>query len=154
MKHEIKEEETYQFYRFNAKMAFQIGCHAVKMIEENNLNVCIEIYAFSKTLFHYASDLSTVNNEEWIKKKRNSVLYFAHSTKFLNIKNNNDPTVLQKKYGLQLDQYCITMGGFPIRIKNCGVVGSICVSGMLPEQDHQFIIDLLDWYFHREQEVI
>lgn len=148
MKNTIAEEQRYQFDRFHAKIAFELGCHAVEVMRDNALDICIDIHAFNKTLFHYSSDGCAVNHEDWLKKKRNSVLYFSHSTKFLNIKNNNDPSVLATKYGLALDRYCITQGGFPIYVKGCGVVGSICVSGLLPEEDHQFIIDLLEWYFH------
>lgn len=154
MKNTSAEEQRYQFDRFNAKTAFEIGCHAVEVMNDNNLDMCIDIHAFDKTLFHYSSDRCSVNNEDWLKRKRNSVLYFSHSTKFLNIKNNNDPMILSTKYGLPLDRYCITMGGFPIYLKDCGVIGSICVSGLLPEEDHQFIINLLEWYFKANHKLL
>ena len=40
-------------------------------------------------------------------------------------------------------------GGFPLTIRNCGVVGSICVSGLEHTKDHQVIIDALNEYWEQ-----
>jgi uncharacterized protein (UPF0303 family) len=37
-------------------------------------------------------------------------------------------------------------GGYPVRVKNTGLVGSICVSGLKGEEDHQIIVDALRAY--------
>ena len=144
----LNEEIKYEFTHFNADTAYEIGKYCVEYSKIHNLSICIDIYAYSKQLFHYSSDACTRNNDDFLMKKRNAVLYFGHSTKFLSIKNKNDASVLQTKYGLELGEYCITMGGFPIKIKDSGIVGAICISGLNPEEDHELITIILDWYFN------
>lgn len=139
----LLEEQHYEFTSFNAETALKIGNYAISYCKEHQLEVCIDIYAYSKTLFHYCFDSCSMNNEEWIRKKRNAVLYFQHSTKFLTLKNNNDASLLQTKYGLSNHDYCITAGGFPIKVKNCGIVGAICISGLAPDEDHELLINIL-----------
>jgi uncharacterized protein (UPF0303 family) len=44
---------------------------------------------------------------------------------------------------LSRDDYAWGGGGYPILIKNTGVVGSIAVSGLSGDEDHQIIVDAL-----------
>lgn len=139
----LYEEQQYEFTTFNAETAFKIGNYAINYCKEQKIAVCIDIYAYSKTLFHFCFDECSMNNEEWIRKKRNAVLYFQHSTKFLALKNKNDASLLISKYGLSNHDYCITPGGFPIKLKGCGIIGAICISGLTPEEDHELLMKLL-----------
>lgn len=143
----LKEEFTYEFDHFDSDTALAIGQNCIQYAKEHHLSICLDIYAYSKVMFHYCSDGCSVNNEEFLRKKRNSVLYFGYSTKYLNLKNKNDASLIQTKYGLSLHDYCITPGGFPIRLKNSGLIGSICVSGLSPEEDHACVIEVINHYF-------
>ena len=57
---------------------------------------------------------------------------------------------LQKDYRLSPDKYAFHGGGFPIRLKSTGLIGTICVSGLPQEQDHQMIVDVLCKYLGKE----
>jgi len=37
-------------------------------------------------------------------------------------------------------------GGFPLTLRNCGVVGTICVSGLPHMQDHALVVEALKAY--------
>ena len=37
-------------------------------------------------------------------------------------------------------------GGFPLTVKNAGVIGTICVSGLPHLEDHKLIVDALEQY--------
>lgn len=140
------EEEKYEFIKFNSEDALRLGKYSIEYAKKNHLEICIDIYAYSKQLFHYCSDGCTLNNEQFLVKKRNSVLFFGHSTKFLYCKNNGNQEVLSQKYGLNTTNYTFTPGGFPIKIRDSGIVGAICVSGLEPEKDHNFVLMLMEWY--------
>ena len=147
MRDSLLLEEKYVFEKFNSEIAYTLGKIAIDLAKKSGKEICLEIYGYNKVLFSYCFDGCTVNNLDFLRKKRNSVLYFGHSTKYLNIKNNDDSHVLESKYGLSLSEYCITAGGFPIRIKECGIVGAICVSGLKPDEDHSMVLDILQEYF-------
>ena len=51
-------------------------------------------------------------------------------------------------YCLDKEDYAPAPGGFPISIKGTGCVGAICCGGMMPQQDHQFVVDVLREYLH------
>lgn len=146
MKLSLEEEKKYELKTFNSENARRIGEYAILYAKEHQLDICIDIYAYSKQLFHYCGDRCTPSNERFIKKKRNSVLFFGHSTKFLYRKNNGNQEVLSQKYGLNTTDYTLTPGGFPIKLKDSGIVGTICVSGLEPEEDHKLVLMLMEWY--------
>lgn len=143
MEKSLIEEQQFEFTSFNADTALKIGNYAISYCKKHQLAVCINIYAYSKTLFHFCFESCSMNNEEWVRKKRNAVLYFQHSTKFLALKNKDDASLLQTKYGLSNHDYCIVPGGFPIKLKGCGNVGAICISGLTPDEDHELLIKFL-----------
>ena len=43
-------------------------------------------------------------------------------------------------------EYACCGGGFPLTIKNCGVVGTICVSGLPHLLDHALVVEALKAY--------
>ena len=47
------------------------------------------------------------------------------------------------------DTYAACGGGFPIRLKEGAVIGSICVSGLPDWEDHQVIVETLEAYFQK-----
>lgn len=54
-----------------------------------------------------------------------------------------------KERRLDENKYLCMGGGFPIRIKNSAVVGTICVSAFKHFEDHQVIVDTLEKYFNQ-----
>ena len=140
MEQSLIEENRFQFANFDSSTALLIGNYIANYKTKNNSAICVDIFANGRQLFHYSSDGCTVDNDNWLRRKRNTVLHFNHSTKFINRKIKGDITLLQSKYGLEVRDYCAIEGGFPIIIKNTGVIGAICVSGMLPQEDHDLIL--------------
>ena len=139
----LKEEEEHTFTSFNAKLAFEIGKRIAEYAIENNKQVCVDIFAYGKTLFHFASDKCIPDNDNWLRRKRNTVLYFGHSSKFISYKLNSDASLIASKYGKEIKDFAVIPGGFPIIVEGCGLVGAICVSGMKPEEDHQLVLDAI-----------
>jgi uncharacterized protein (UPF0303 family) len=44
------------------------------------------------------------------------------------------------------NEYACCGGGFPLTVKNAGVIGTICVSGLPHMEDHKLIVDSLKQY--------
>ena len=64
----------------------------------------------------------------WINKKLNTVEAFDHSTFYT---------------GFSPKEFTIGGGGFPIFVKDVGVVGSLIISGLTDFEDHQLAYDSL-----------
>lgn len=139
----LEEEKQLTFKSFNAQKAFQIGEKIALEAIKQNRQVCVEIFINGKVVFHFASDLCIPDNDKWLKRKINTVLYFHHATKYMHFKLQGDATLLSNKYGLKNSEYAIVPGGFPIIVENAGCIGAIAVSGMLPEEDHECVVSAL-----------
>jgi len=143
----LAEEKRLTLTQFTSEDAFRIGSWITEKAIQEKLPIGVDIFAYGKTLFHFNSDLATPDNENWLRRKKNTVLHFHHSTKYFYIKVNGDQDLIQTKYGLSKTDHATIHGGFPLRLKEGGVVGAICVSGLKPEQDHDLVVEALVTYY-------
>jgi len=148
----LNEEARLILPHFSSKDAFLIGSKVAEKAIAENLPIAIDIYAYGKTLFHFNSDLATPDNDNWLRRKRNTVLHFQHSSKYLFLKVKGDQDQIETKYGLSKLDHARIHGGFPLRVKDAGMIGTICVSGLKPEEDHDLIIDTLHAYYNIPKE--
>lgn len=145
----MSKEKMIVFTYFNSSLAYQIGHYLAEKSMNESIKLCINIYAYNKCLFHFSSDLTTPDNDNWLRRKRNAVLHFSDSSKNLYEKLNGDQTLIKSKYGLDLSDYSIIKGGYPIIIENSGCVGAICVSGQSPDQDHDLVLEAISYCMNR-----
>ena len=130
------------FNKVNCELMYQYGCKLHYFINSKGKSkYCIQIRLFNKIIYQYVSDDCSMDNERWLNRKANSVLYFGMSTHDLYIKNKESDDNLTKKYALERSKYTFTPGSIPIVLYDLGVVGCVSVSGMLPEEDHGMIVD-------------
>ncbi|KAL4803726.1 hypothetical protein BDV18DRAFT_38612 [Aspergillus unguis] len=110
-------------------------------------------------VFQCATEPGTVvDNENWVRRKRNTVLRWGVSSWLMRQKTIAGITGGQgveeafvAKYALEsssggknADDYAVHGGGFPVRVNGVdGVVGVIVVSGLKQEDDHQVIVEVI-----------
>ena len=114
--------------------------------------MAIEITVNGHQMFKYAFEGATSNNDEWMRRKRNAVNAFHKSSMHLGTILENEEADMEKDYRLSEKDYAFHGGGFPIRLKNTGIIGTICVSGLPQEVDHQMVVDVLCGYLGKEIE--
>jgi uncharacterized protein (UPF0303 family) len=139
----INNEEILTFKKFDSEIAFKIGSYVSEMVINKNMKVCIDIHANNKTVYRFLSDSCIPDNENWLIRKRNTVLYFQNSSLYMQKKLNKDFTLLNTKYGLAIKDHAVIGGGYPLYVENAGFIGSITISGLQPEEDHQFVVDAI-----------
>ncbi|CAM1507974.1 Fc.00g048220.m01.CDS01 [Cosmosporella sp. VM-42] len=87
------------------------------------------------------------DNEQWVRRKRNTVLRFGHSTWFMHCKFEGDEAAFAAKFGISDEKkgdYAIHGGAVPIRVKGVeGIVAVVVVSGLKQDEDHGVIIDVI-----------
>ncbi|MFB9769202.1 heme-degrading domain-containing protein [Lactiplantibacillus modestisalitolerans] len=105
--------------------------------QEDFEKVCILITINKREVFFRAGTQTTHENNLWIQKKSNVVDAFDHSSLFEKAVYADDPDSFYKGSGLSPKDFAIVGGGFPIGIKNTGIIGSLIVSGLTDEGDHE-----------------
>ncbi|HEX7763332.1 MAG TPA: heme-degrading domain-containing protein [Cellvibrio sp.] len=139
----LAQEDELQLHYFNNQTAWELGSLIKAAADQSAAPIAIEIYAFEHVLFSYFMPGTNKDNHDWIKRKRQSVMRFSHSSYYTGqynaTKNRNFETIPY----LDPKEYCAHGGSFPIRLKNSGLVGAVTVSGLAQEVDHQMVIDAL-----------
>jgi uncharacterized protein (UPF0303 family) len=138
-----QEEETLQFSEFTNETAFAIGSRLAEIARAENKAVTIDIQRNGQQLFHYAMPGTSLDNDEWIKRKNRVVNRYGHSSFYMGIYYKSRGTTLHERAFLDPAEYAAHGGAFPIIIKNVGVVGTVTVSGLPQEEDHRLVVRIL-----------
>lgn len=133
-------EDEWVFSLINDEIIWNIAIKIVDYIKSNDLNAGVRIEINNKTVFQFLSKNSSLDNQNWLRRKINSALHFQRSTLYLWHKLSGDNQLLETKYGLSKSEYTIVPGAIPLKLIGIGVVGAIAVSGLLPEEDHKLAL--------------
>lgn len=142
----LEQEAQLQFERFNNETAWELGLALKQRAEAQSAAVLVEVYAFEQVIFQFAMPGTTADNLDWAMRKRRSVMRFGHSSYYLGQYNAQKQRDFERQAHLDATQYCAHGGSFPIRIRGCGLVGAITVSGLPQADDHQLVIEVLSDY--------
>ena len=86
---------------------------------------------------------STIDDGKWIKRKNNVVNRFGHSSYYMGISLQSMGQTIEDKYLISSRDYAAHGGAFPLIIKDVGVVGTITVSGLPQQEDHELVVTTL-----------
>lgn len=137
------EEARLQFATFHLDHAWEIGNALRELALQRSARVAIDISLRDRTLFHTALPGTDVANGHWVRRKRNTVIALGTSTLAVGMKLARANQSLEERYGLSPAEHASDGGGFPLRLRDLGVIGAITVSGMPSLQDHRLVTDVL-----------
>ena len=135
-----QQEAALQFAVFNAEVAFELGCRMRAFAETAPKPVAIGIWMAGQTMFYAGTNGITPGNEDWLRRKRNTVLRFGKSSLLVGSELLKSGTTLEEKQGLPPADYAAHGGGFPVLLRGSGGVGAIVVSGLTQREDHAIVI--------------
>ncbi|MEA4812903.1 MAG: heme-binding protein [Anaerolineaceae bacterium] len=138
-----KEEFELALPEINQGILLELGLQIARQAIEEKLPICLDIHLGEICAFHFCAEGSTPNTENWVRRKRQAVDFFGHSTAWLNEKIQGDAALLVSKYGLKDGEYTCVPGGYPLLLKGFGKVGTMAVSGLSPEKDQSLITQAL-----------
>jgi uncharacterized protein (UPF0303 family) len=138
-----QQEEDIQFASFGNDMALAVGLALVEAARNKGKAVTIDITRGGQQLFHFAMAGTSIDNGEWVKRKNRVVQRFGHSSFFIGTSLKNAGQTIEEKYLLPESEYAAHGGAFPIIIKGVGVVGTITVSGLPQQEDHELVVSAL-----------
>lgn len=136
----LQQEEVLQFSEFSNETAYELGVRLVEGARREQKAITIDISRNGQQVFHYALPGTSADNDEWIKRKNRVVNRFGHSSFYLGRQYANQGTTLEERMYLNTAEYSAHGGAFPILIKGVGVVGTITVSGLPQQEDHEFVV--------------
>lgn len=139
-----EQERTLVFDGFDEARAFTLGTRLRERGLEAGMPIVVEVRTWDRLLFYAALPGSTSNNTEWIRRKLNVVKMFHKSTYRMVLEQGAEADSLFKPwYGLDIKDFVLAGGGFPITVRGVGVIGAIGVSGLPQRQDHALAVDVL-----------
>jgi uncharacterized protein (UPF0303 family) len=137
------QESRLVFKRFDAKIAWVIGCELRKLAESFGSPVAIDISLHDRQLFHCAMMGATPDNADWVRRKRNTVLRCHKSSYGIGLKFALEGGGFHEKTGSSVQDYATHGGSFPVTLEGVGCIGAITVSGLPQRQDHMFVVEVL-----------
>ena len=137
------QEAVLQFPVFNADVAWSLGCRMRALALLASKPVAIGIWMAGAMLFHAGTRGITASNEDWLRRKRNTVLRLGRSTMLIGTELAKAESTLEAKQAMPAVDYVAHGGGFPVLLRDSGCVGAMVVSGLTQQEDHALIITAL-----------
>ena len=150
LKHLLEEEAELQFTSFDADTAWQIGSSLVKQAVAENLSITMDITRGEHQIFHASRPGTSVDNDEWVKRKVRLVYRFGHSSYYIGQLLKSKGQRLEEAYFVSETLYAPNGGCFPVILKGSGVIGTITVSGLAQEADHQLVVQTIRDYLKQK----
>lgn len=142
----MNQEKELQFESFSMDTAQTIGFSIMNKAKASQLPVTIDITRHGQQLFHVALEGSTADNDAWIVRKNRLVNRVSHSSYLIATKLLISGKTIEESLLLNEAEFAPHGGAFPIIIKDTGVIGTITVSGLASEDDHQLVVDAIRDY--------
>lgn len=146
----LNQEQEIQFSSFSNDMAFAVGTALLEAAKSKGKPVTIDISRNGQQLFHFAMEGTSLDNEMWIKRKNNAVNRFGHSSFYMGISLQSKGQTMEEKYLISSSEYAAHGGAFPLIVRGVGVVGTITVSGLPQQEDHELVVTTLKQFLAGE----
>ena len=141
-----RQEEALRFDRFGSEDALRIGQILIDLAKEAGVSYVIHISLNRRQLFHYSPEGVTPDNDNWARRKENTVYHFFRSSYRVTLELEDSGELLFPRYGLNDTDYVAAGGSFPIHVRGAGVVGAVTISGLPQEEDHAFVTRAIAQY--------
>lgn len=137
-----EQERVLQFTSFNADTAWRLGCR-LRELATGRGAASMGIWIAGQTLFYATLPEAVPGQEDWLRRKRNTVLRFGKSSYRVGMEMRRDGTTLAARQGLGLADFADHGGGFPLLLRDTGCVGCIVFSGLPQREDHELVVDAI-----------
>lgn len=145
----LEEFETgTELAKLDTSVAWNLGVFVKQAIEAEfaSKSVTIDITTVSnQCLFRAVTRLgSTFDNDEWVRRKRNTVIRFGKSSYYVGSQMRAKGKTLEEARFVSFKDYADHGGSIPLRITSSDVIiATLTISGLAQEQDHFYAVSLL-----------
>lgn len=141
----IEQEEKFQFDEISHGDICKLGEYLKEISLKLEKPVAVEAAVGNFVVYRFYPEGRGINEEAWIAAKRNTVMAYGFSSKHVMLKMMNKGLKPSNSFSaLDPGKFALSGGGFPLKLRNGLLVGSICVSGLKDDEDHQILIQALE----------
>ena len=141
-----EQENRLVLEAFDENSAFELGCALRARAKAMDAPVTIEIRSAARRYFFATLPGATPENQDWGRRKINTVLRTYKSSMRAGLEYDAAGRAQWPDVGLRYEDFVIHGGGFPIAVKNAGVIAAIGISGLPSIEDHEIsTATLAEW---------
>lgn len=133
----LQDEADCTLAAFDRDSAWSLGVRIRDLLREQDSPAAVEVVHCGVVAFYSALTGATVDQRDWIRRKREVVSRFGHSS--LWVKLSAQPG-FHERYRLPATEYAAVGGGVPIHVAGVGHVGTATISGMASDVDEHRLI--------------
>lgn len=138
----LLQEEKLQFDSFSNEDALQLGLIIVNIAkDEIKKGIAVHIEMDDCTLFTHFMEGTSADNLYWVNAKKNTVKKYGNSSFYIGEMYKEQGTTFHKATKLSDKEYQAEGGSFPLIVCGKGRIGTITVSGLTGEEDHEVATD-------------
>jgi len=146
----LEEEKYIRFESFDENKALKLGLKILTNAKRIG-NVSIQILRNDQLLFYYSMSGTSIDNQNWCRKKSNVVKMFSHSSLYIKEKYLQRNQDFNNCLKLDSSIYQAKGGSVPLLLKDTGLIGSVTVSGLSDEDDHKLVIESIKEFIKEEE---
>lgn len=151
--HELEQQETdLVLDRFDLDDAWRLGSRIVEIARREGLGVAVDIRRPNLVLFRAMLPGTAPDQERWIEKKAGLVLRMENSGALVEARHTAWGVDAPAFGWLPREEYAITGGSFPIRVRGAGVIAAVTASGLTSEEDHALVVRGIREHLAEEQD--
>lgn len=139
----IEQEKALVLPEFSESIAWALGSALHERGVRERLGIAIEIRTGERPLFYSALAGTNADNANWLRRKANIVHRVSRASYRVVLEHADPQNYFGPRRGLDNADFVLAGGGFPIWVRNAGMIGSICVSGLHERDDHRLVVDAL-----------
>ena len=139
----LAQEAQLQLPAFDLDAAWQLGQQLHRLATAVQAPAMLEIHAYGRVAFSAALPGSSADNDDWVRRKRNTVLRFGHSSMYLGEYNRSKGREFETQPHIDARKYAAHGGSFPLRLSNGELIGALTLSGLPQWDDHRLVVEAL-----------
>lgn len=137
----IEQEKALLFPEFSELTAFSLGSILRERAVRDGLAIVGDVRLWDRQLMYFALPGTGAGNPHWVRRKANTVQRLGKSSYRTVLEKNWDGDVFPARWDMGPADFVLAGGGFPIRLKNAGIIGCVTVSGLHERDDHNVAVD-------------
>jgi uncharacterized protein (UPF0303 family) len=139
----LAEEAELQFDHLGHEEVLSLGLRLLERARRERLPVVVDVTLAGLTVLQCALPGSRPDNLDWVRRKKNTVNRFWHSSFYMGRYYATKGTSLTDKPHIDPGEFVDHGGSFPLLLQGLGCVGSVTVSGLAQEDDHALVVSVL-----------